>query len=116
MKEMEHTGIIYRALNLRNGKSYIGETLRPLEKRIISHQSDAKRNSPQYFHKLVHLYCVEDMPIRSIAKEMKETKTFIGKRIKMLKRLGLIPNITKPAGAKVKKLNILEYTNNEGKT
>ncbi len=37
--------IIYRATNLLNGKMYIGQTIKTLEKRRYSHISDAKRNS-----------------------------------------------------------------------
>ena len=39
MKIERDTGCIYRALNMVNGKSYIGKTVQPFEERINQHHS-----------------------------------------------------------------------------
>lgn len=38
-------GIIYSITNTVNGKKYIGQTVRPLEKRWTQHQRDSNRHT-----------------------------------------------------------------------
>lgn len=49
-------GIIYRATNTVNGKIYIGQTIRTLNKRIINHYSKAKCGSDSHFHAAIRKY------------------------------------------------------------
>lgn len=50
-------GIIYKAINKINGKSYIGQTKCPLNTRISQHVYAAtKANSNSYFHKAIRKY------------------------------------------------------------
>jgi len=51
--------IIYKATNLLNGKSYIGQTIGPLKYRIREHLHDSKK--PKfYFHKAINVYGSEN--------------------------------------------------------
>lgn len=51
-------GIIYRAKNLVNNKSYIGQTIHSLAKRKLNHYSDS--SSCVYFHRALKKYKEED--------------------------------------------------------
>jgi len=54
-------GIIYKATNKINGKSYIGQTLYPLNIRISQHKHEAIRKADNnYFHKAIRKYGVEN--------------------------------------------------------
>jgi len=48
-------GIIYKATNIINGKVYIGQTVKALEKRISGHYSNARKNTTpgSYFFKAI---------------------------------------------------------------
>jgi group I intron endonuclease len=48
--------LIYEALNLNNGRAYIGLTTLTLEKRKSSHLRSAKAGSNTYFHKALRKY------------------------------------------------------------
>lgn len=48
-------GIIYKATNVINGKTYIGQTIYSLEKRVSAHENKAK-NPTSHFHKAIKLH------------------------------------------------------------
>jgi group I intron endonuclease len=48
--------IIYRAINLTNGKTYIGKTITPLLTRKKRHLYDAKKGSGYLFHMAIRKY------------------------------------------------------------
>ena len=48
-------GVIYKAINLVNGKMYIGQTVQKLEHRKWKHYSEAK-NSSLIFHRAIMKY------------------------------------------------------------
>jgi group I intron endonuclease len=52
-------GIIYCAINKINGKIYIGQTIKTLQKRINNHKYDAKI-SKNYFHRSLQKYGIEN--------------------------------------------------------
>jgi hypothetical protein len=52
----EYVGIIYVCQNRANGKMYVGQTIRSLEKRMWGHCNDALRGSSQAFHKALIKY------------------------------------------------------------
>jgi len=52
-------GIIYKATNLINGKIYIGQTIKSLNKRISEHKNTAKRNEGTRFHVAIRKYGFE---------------------------------------------------------
>lgn len=56
----EHRFIIYEALNLVNGRVYVGLTTTTLEVRIKSHLRSAKNGSKLYFHKALRKYGPEN--------------------------------------------------------
>jgi group I intron endonuclease len=49
-------GIIYKATNLLNNKSYIGQTTRSLEKRISDHYAASKNTKYRYFTNAIKKY------------------------------------------------------------
>ena len=53
-------GIIYKATVKPTGKSYIGQTVRPLHKRIIGHYSH-KRVSDSYFSNALNKYTRDEI-------------------------------------------------------
>jgi len=62
-------GIIYKATNKINGKSYIGQTIQPLNKRIIKHVNDALNNRyNSYFHKVIRKHGKKNFIWEVIAK------------------------------------------------
>lgn len=46
------TGLIYKATNIKTGKSYIGQTIGSLKDRIINHYSSAKRYDYKFYRAL----------------------------------------------------------------
>lgn len=50
---------IYRCINEKNGKVYIGYTQKTLEKRIIEHKCAANKNSGYLLHKSIRKYGIE---------------------------------------------------------
>ena len=54
-------GIIYKATNKINGKSYIGQTSRTLEKRKKGHLKGSQlQNTKSYFHKAIKKYGIDN--------------------------------------------------------
>lgn len=49
-------GIIYKATNTKNNKSYIGQTIKKLDDRKRSHINRAKSGSEYYFHRSIRRY------------------------------------------------------------
>lgn len=50
-------GIIYKAINIIDGKRYIGQTIKTLEQRKKAHLSAAKKDNPElFFHKAIKKY------------------------------------------------------------
>lgn len=49
-------GIVYKAINLSNGKCYIGQTVKTLYRRKIEHKSNVKRNKNYYFYNGIKKY------------------------------------------------------------
>ena len=57
MKNSEINGIIYGSRNIVNGKWYIGQTTRGIEKRRRQHLIDARNNYDSYaFHAAIRKY------------------------------------------------------------
>jgi group I intron endonuclease len=55
--EKKFKGIVYRATNSVNGKVYIGQTVRTLKQRMMSHKQDAfNKHSSLYFHRALRKY------------------------------------------------------------
>lgn len=52
-------GIIYKATNIENDKSYIGQTIQTLEKRISKHKCEANKKSNYYFHNALRKYGID---------------------------------------------------------
>jgi len=52
--------IIYKSINKINGKSYIGQTIFPLQKRIEQHKRESKYKKLKYFHKAINKYGIEN--------------------------------------------------------
>jgi len=49
--------LIYKATNMVDGKSYIGQTSFPLKKRMSEHLKASKKKSPPlYFHRAIKKY------------------------------------------------------------
>lgn len=57
------TGYIYRFYNKITGKSYIGQTTRPLNERVAEHLKLARRGSKFYFHCALSKYGIENFEI-----------------------------------------------------
>lgn len=57
------TGYIYRFYNKITGKSYIGQTIRPLNERVAEHLKLARRGSKFYFHCALSKYGIENFEI-----------------------------------------------------
>jgi group I intron endonuclease len=53
-------GLIYKATNKINGKSYVGQTIHSMEKRMGEHLSGASNGSISYFHKSIRKYGKEN--------------------------------------------------------
>lgn len=54
---MKSYGIIYKATNLVNGKIYVGQTIKPLRKRISGHLCEAHlRADNTFFHNAIRKY------------------------------------------------------------
>ncbi len=62
-------GIIYCATNKINGKIYIGQTTKTLEKRKINHESAARKGSPFLFHNALRKYGFENFSWRALDEE-----------------------------------------------
>lgn len=52
--------IIYKVTNLINGKIYIGQTIKSLEKRKMAHIWKAKNNGSFYFYRALNKYGIEN--------------------------------------------------------
>lgn len=50
------TGIIYKATCFKTGRSYIGQTTMPLERRIIAHKSQANSGADFVFYRALRKY------------------------------------------------------------
>lgn len=66
MENQEFKGIIYKATNIVNGKCYIGQTVRTLDKRIYNHFYNAKKvkkedeNDCRYFYRTLRKYGIKN--------------------------------------------------------
>lgn len=49
-------GLIYQAINTKNGKIYIGQTSQPFNLRINQHKYVARKNPKDYFHRALRKY------------------------------------------------------------
>lgn len=62
-------GIIYKATNKINGKSYIGQTLYPLNVRISQHKHEANRKyKNSHFYKAIRKYGIENFEWRTLGR------------------------------------------------
>jgi len=52
--------VIYKATNLINGKTYIGQTIYSLKKRKREHGYQSKRGCDLYFHRAIYKYGIEN--------------------------------------------------------
>ena len=60
-------GLIYKATNKINGKSYVGQTIFTLAERIDGHiKSATKKDSPYHFHKAIRKYGEENFDWETI--------------------------------------------------
>jgi group I intron endonuclease len=59
---------IYKIINKINGKIYVGQTIRPLEKRKSRHLNDAKYGSKNPIHRAMRKYGVENFVFETIEK------------------------------------------------
>ena len=69
-----NTGIIYCARNEINLKSYVGQTLGPLEKRKAKHLSDARNGSENYFHRAIRKYGEDAFTWRVLEEDIPEPR------------------------------------------
>lgn len=53
---MSNQFLVYRIINLKNSKQYVGITSRSVEVRWAEHISDAKNGSPQVLHRAIRKY------------------------------------------------------------
>lgn len=59
--------IVYKATNNINGKSYIGLTISPLNRRIASHKQSVKIGSGTYFHNALRKYGFDNFSWKVVA-------------------------------------------------
>ena len=67
-------GYIYKITCLANGKMYIGQTIKPIEKRFRGHLRDAKNGSGYYLHSAIRKYGPENFTVEEVSSYMAETK------------------------------------------
>lgn len=60
--------IVYKVVNKKTGKIYIGKTKQTLHKRLDDHFKDASRGSPAYFHRAIRKYGKHNFIARIIAR------------------------------------------------
>lgn len=60
-------GIVYCIVNIINGKYYIGQTIKPLEKRWTAHKSSAARGSRFHLHNAIRKYGKDNFVLHVIA-------------------------------------------------
>jgi len=86
LEKKKSFGVIYKATNKINGKSYIGQTVKSLEKRKNKHINDAKNNRyNMYFHKAIRKYGKEDF-IWEIVAECNSLEELNMTEIKMIEK------------------------------
>lgn len=66
--------IIYKITNQINGKSYIGKTVKSLDRRISNHLYDANNGSKYYIHKAIRKYGFENFKVEIICKYVDNEK------------------------------------------
>jgi group I intron endonuclease len=86
LEKQKNYGIIYKATNKINGKSYIGQTVKPLNKRINNHISEALNEiNDFYFHKAIRKYGEENF-IWEIIAECNSLEELNIAEIKLIKK------------------------------
>lgn len=58
-------GRIYKITNILDGKSYIGQTIKPIDKRFLRHLSDSQKDD-YYFHRALRKYGKENFIIECL--------------------------------------------------
>lgn len=65
-------GKIYKYTNKINGKSYIGQTIRPISIRNQRHLTDAKNNDSLMFHRAINKYGIENFELTILEDNINE--------------------------------------------
>lgn len=68
---MSNRFLVYRIINLKNSKQYVGITSRSIKVRWAEHISDAKNGSPQALHRAIRKYRPEAFQVVLIATTFK---------------------------------------------
>lgn len=85
-------GIVYKATNRINGKMYIGQTVKSLNKRISEHISDATFDrDTMYFHKAIRKYSEENFAWEIVV-ECNSLEELNRIEIEMIKRYNTFKN------------------------
>jgi len=85
-------GIIYKATNKINGKMYIGQTVKSLNRRISRHIGNALNNrDTYYFHKAIRKYGIDNFKWE-IVKECDSLEELNKAEIKMIKKYNTFNN------------------------
>lgn len=59
--------IVYKIVNLVNGKEYVGVTTRPLKERFSRHKSDARKGYPSPLYKAMRYFGFDCFVIKELA-------------------------------------------------
>ena len=72
--KQERTGIIYYHFNIKNGKRYVGKTIKSPDKRWREHQNEAKNGSDYAFHRAIRKYGAENFISRVVEDNVPESQ------------------------------------------
>lgn len=80
-KDKTYTGYIYCITNMVNGKKYIGQTRKTIQRRFSLHISDAKRGIGYAIHAAIRKYGEENFCVEEIERIVDSTKDELVKKL-----------------------------------